>query len=40
MLKASLRETFMLYWSEDCCMNMYLRKLTDEVKVLTPFIPT
>jgi len=33
MLNASLRGPFMPYWSDTCWMDMYLRKLTDEVKV-------
>jgi hypothetical protein len=37
MLNASLRGPFMPYWSGDCWLNMYLRKLTEEVKVLTLF---
>jgi hypothetical protein len=39
MLNASLRGPFMPYWSGDCWMDMYLRKLTEEVKVLSPFSP-
>jgi hypothetical protein len=37
MLNASLRGPFMPYWSGDCWLDMYLRKLTEEVKVLIPF---
>jgi hypothetical protein len=37
MLNASLRGPFIPYWSGDCWMDTYLRKLTEEVKVLTPF---
>jgi hypothetical protein len=38
MLNASIRGPFMPYWSNDCWMDMYLQKLTEEVKVLTPFL--
>lgn len=40
MLNASLRGPFMPYWSDSCWMDMYLRKLTEEVKVLNPSQPT
>jgi hypothetical protein len=40
MLNASIRGPFMPYWSNDCWMDMYLRKLTEEVKVLAPFFPS
>lgn len=33
MLNASLRGPFLPYWSEACWSDMYVRKLTDEVKV-------
>lgn len=36
MLNASLRGPFMPYWSNACWSDMYLSKLTDEVKVLSP----
>jgi hypothetical protein len=36
MLNASLRGPFMPYWSDACWMDMYLRKLTEEVKVTPP----
>ncbi|PMD14811.1 hypothetical protein NA56DRAFT_734646 [Hyaloscypha hepaticicola] len=34
ILNASLRGPFMPSWSGDCWMNMYLRKLTEEVKLV------
>ncbi|KAE9374790.1 hypothetical protein N431DRAFT_221630 [Stipitochalara longipes BDJ] len=34
MLNASLRGPFMPYWSDTCWMDMYLRKLTEEVKLV------
>ncbi|KAN0103338.1 hypothetical protein V8E51_011651 [Hyaloscypha variabilis] len=34
MLNASLRGPFMPYWSDACWMDMYLRKLTEEVKLV------
>jgi hypothetical protein len=41
MLNASLRGPFMPYWSDACWIDMYLRKLTEEVKVsLIPFLPS
>lgn len=33
MLNASIRGPFLPYWSESCWSDMYLGKLTDEVKV-------
>jgi hypothetical protein len=33
MLNASIRGPFLPYWSESCWSDMYLRRVTDEVKV-------
>lgn len=43
MLNASIRGPFVPYWSESCWTDMYLRRVTDEVKVelsSQPKLPT
>ena len=41
MLNASIRGPFLPYWAEGCWSDMYLKRVTDEVKVLPPFaVPT
>lgn len=36
LLNASLRGPFVPYWSEACWSDLYLNKITDEVKVHPP----
>ncbi len=36
LLNASLRGPFVPYWSEACWSDLYLNKVTDEVKVHPP----
>ena len=36
LLNASLRGPFVPYWSESCWSDLYLNKITDEVKVHPP----
>lgn len=38
MLNASIRGPFLPYWSEGCWTDMYLRRITEEVKVSLLFL--
>jgi hypothetical protein len=38
MLNASIRGPFVPYWSEKCWSDIYLSRVTKEVKVILPVI--